>query len=184
MDWSWLCKVNKSPQIFIYTFYINKYHFCRCCRMSDRVAGIEIVLHIRRGFCNFVEDTRFRDGKIIMPRADRNTLAKLQIINDNLGSLESLLISICVNTPQKSLSKEFFEDIILRITPRNRLKPRRKRCRFSMCLMNFSTSILMAHHCQATTGCLPDCCVALNCTDRKRLGQSLRLFSTTLITPR
>lgn len=57
--------------------------------MSDRVAGIEIVLHIRRGFCNFVEDTRFRDGKIIMPRADRNTLAKLQIINDNLGSLES-----------------------------------------------------------------------------------------------
>ena len=81
------------------------------------MAGIEIVLHIRRGFCNFVEDTRFRDGKIIMPRADRNTLAKLQIINDNLGSLESLLISICVNTPQKSLSKEFFEDVILRHHP-------------------------------------------------------------------
>lgn len=181
-----MCKVNKFPQIFIYTFYINKYHFCRCCRMSDRVAGIEIVLHIRRGFCNFVEDTRFRDGKIIMPRADRNTLAKLQIINDNLGSLESEPIDFDL---RQHASKITLQRIlrgcnIASSPPRNRLKPRRKRCRFSMCLMNFSTSILMAHHCQATTGCLPDCCVALNCMDRKRLGQSSRLFSTTLITPR
>lgn len=29
----------------------------------------------------------------------------------------SLLISICANTPQKSLSKEFFEDVILRHHP-------------------------------------------------------------------
>lgn len=72
----------------------------------------ELRLRLKSGI--FVEATRFRDGKIIMPRADRKTLAKLQIINDNLVSLESRLISLCVSTPQKSLSKEFFEDAILR----------------------------------------------------------------------
>lgn len=72
----------------------------------------ELRLRLKSGI--FVEATRFRDGKIIMPRADRKTLAKLQIINDNLISLESRLISLCVSTPQKSLSKEFFEDAILR----------------------------------------------------------------------
>lgn len=65
----------------------------------------ELRLRLKSGI--FVEATRFRDGKIIMPRADRKTLAKLQIINDNLVSLESRLISLCVSTPQKSLSKEF-----------------------------------------------------------------------------
>lgn len=54
----------------------------------------ELRLRLKSGI--FVEATRFRDGKIIMPRADRKTLAKLQIINDNLVSLESRLISLCV----------------------------------------------------------------------------------------
>ena len=72
----------------------------------------ELRLRLRSGV--FIEPSRFRDGKFIMPRADRKTLAKLQIISDNLSSLESRLISLSVNTPTNQLSKEFFEDAIMR----------------------------------------------------------------------
>lgn len=66
----------------------------------------ELRLRLRSGV--FIEPSRFRDGKFIMPRADRKTLAKLQIISDNLSSLECRLISLSVNTPANQLNKEFF----------------------------------------------------------------------------
>ena len=72
----------------------------------------ELRLRLRSGV--FIEPSRFRDGKFIMPRADRKTLAKLQIISDNLSSLECRLISLSVNTPANQLNKEFFEDAIMR----------------------------------------------------------------------
>lgn len=72
----------------------------------------ELRLRLKSGI--FVEPSRFRDGKFIMPRADRKTLANLQTISDNLTSLETSLISLCVNTPANLLSKAFFEDAILR----------------------------------------------------------------------
>ena len=72
----------------------------------------DLRLRLKSGI--FVDPSRFRDGKFIMPRADRKTLANLQTISDNLVSLESRLVSLCVNTPQNLLSKEFFEDAIMR----------------------------------------------------------------------
>ena len=72
----------------------------------------DLRLRLKSGI--FVEPSRFRDGKFVMPRADRKTLANLQTISDNLVSLESRLVSLCVNTPQNLLSKEFFEDAIMR----------------------------------------------------------------------
>ena len=72
----------------------------------------ELRLRLRSGV--FIEPSRFRDGNFIMPRADRKTLAKLQIISDNLSSLECRLISLSVNTPANQLNKEFFEDAIMR----------------------------------------------------------------------
>ena len=59
----------------------------------------DLRLRLKSGI--FVDPSRFRDGKFIMPRADRKTLANLQTINDNLVSLESRLVSLCVNTPQR-----------------------------------------------------------------------------------
>lgn len=72
----------------------------------------ELRLRLKSGI--FIEPSRFRDGKFVMPRADRKTLAKLQIINDNLVSLESRLISLCVNTPQNGLTKDLIEEEIVR----------------------------------------------------------------------
>lgn len=72
----------------------------------------DLRLRLKSGI--FVDPSRFRDGKFVMPRADRKTLANLQTISDNLVSLESRLVSLCVNTPQNLLSKEFFEDAIMR----------------------------------------------------------------------
>ena len=72
----------------------------------------ELRLRLKSGI--FVEASRFRDGKFIMPRADRKTLSELQTISDSLGSLESRLISLCVNTPPNLLTKEFFEDAVMR----------------------------------------------------------------------
>ncbi len=72
----------------------------------------DLRLRLKSGI--FVDPSRFRDGKFIMPRADRKTLANLQTISDNLVSLESRLVSLCANTPQNLLSKEFFEDAIMR----------------------------------------------------------------------
>jgi len=72
----------------------------------------ELRLRLKSGI--FVDASRFRDGKFVMPRADRKALTKLQEINDKLVSLETLIINLCVNTPQNELSKEFFEDEIYR----------------------------------------------------------------------
>lgn len=72
----------------------------------------DLRLRLRSGI--FIEPSRMRDGKFVMPRADRKTLAKLQSISDNLSSLENRLVSLCVNTPANFLSKDFFEDAILR----------------------------------------------------------------------
>ncbi len=58
----------------------------------------DLRLRLKSGI--FVDPSRFRDGKFIMPRADRKTLANLQTISEN--------------TPQNLLSKEFFEDAIMR----------------------------------------------------------------------
>ena len=44
----------------------------------------ELRLRLRSGM--FIEPSRFREGKFIMPRADRKTLAKLQIFS-YLGKL-------------------------------------------------------------------------------------------------
>lgn len=72
----------------------------------------ELRLRLKSGI--FVDASRFRDGKFVMPRADRKALTKLQEINDKLVSLETLIINLCVNTPQNELSKEFFDDEIYR----------------------------------------------------------------------
>ena len=55
-------------------------------------------------------------GKRCGQNADRNfgVWTNLQTISDNLVSLESRLVYLCVNTPQNLLSKEFFEDAIMR----------------------------------------------------------------------
>ena len=72
----------------------------------------DLRLRLKSGI--FVDPSRFREGKFVMPRADRKMLTELQALSDRLVALESMLVNLCVNTPQNLLSKEVFEEAIFR----------------------------------------------------------------------
>lgn len=72
----------------------------------------DLRLRLKSGI--FTDPARFKNGKFIMPRADRKTLVSLQQLNDNLVALETSLVSLAVNTPKEKLTKDLFEDAILR----------------------------------------------------------------------
>ena len=96
----------------------------------------------------------------------------------------SLLISICVNTPQKSLSKESFEDVILRHHPPEPFEAAPQKMSFfdvfnEFLDKHFDGAPLSGHY-----RVLARLLRRFELYGRKRLGQSSRLFSTTLITPR
>lgn len=126
----------------------------------------DLRLRLKSGI--FVDPSRFRDGKFIMPRADRKTLANLQTISDNLVSLESRLVSLCVNTPQNLLSKEFFEDAIMRTITRNCLRLLLSAGISSIPSMSISILHRMVQSYRAIIACWLDCWRDMRNTNENR----------------
>lgn len=55
----------------------------------------------------YIAPSRFRDGRIIRPRADRAEAARLQKIEAELTAIEQHLLHIATTTPREGLSREY-----------------------------------------------------------------------------
>ena len=62
----------------------------------------------------YMNPKRFKDGAIIMPRANQKEAKMLNEIEKRLTALEQLIVSACIDNPQEELSQEFFRDMIER----------------------------------------------------------------------
>lgn len=60
----------------------------------------------------YMNPKRFKDGAIIMPRANQKEAKVLNEIEKRLIALEQLIVSACIDNSQESLSQEFFRDLI------------------------------------------------------------------------
>lgn len=60
----------------------------------------------------FITSTRFRDGEIIKPRANRKEAEELTRIENTLVELERFLISLCQKHESNTLTKEFINSAI------------------------------------------------------------------------
>lgn len=60
----------------------------------------------------YMNPKRFKDGAIIMPRANQKEAKVLNEIEKRLTALEQLIVSACIDNPQEELSQEFFRDMI------------------------------------------------------------------------
>lgn len=56
----------------------------------------------------FIKPSRFRDGEIIMPRANRKEADELSQLENNLINLERYILTLCREENPANLSKEFF----------------------------------------------------------------------------
>lgn len=54
----------------------------------------------------FIDPTRFKDGAIIKPRANRKEAAELQKLESDLTALEQYLLDYCTAAPREQLTKE------------------------------------------------------------------------------
>lgn len=55
----------------------------------------------------YMNPKRFKDGAIIMPRANQKEAKVLNEIEKRLTALEQLIVSACIDNPQEDLSQEF-----------------------------------------------------------------------------
>lgn len=60
----------------------------------------------------YMNPKRFKDGAIIMPRANQKEAKALNEIEKRLTTLEQLIVSACIDNPPESLSQDFFRDLI------------------------------------------------------------------------
>lgn len=60
----------------------------------------------------YMNPKRFKDGAIIMPRANQKEAKVLNEIEKRLIALEQLIVSACIDNSQESLSQEFFRNLI------------------------------------------------------------------------
>lgn len=60
----------------------------------------------------FIKPSRFRDGEIIMPRANRKEADELSQLENNLINLERYILTLCREENPANLSKEFFIEAI------------------------------------------------------------------------
>lgn len=72
----------------------------------------ECIIRLKSGL--FVSATRFRNGEIIKPRANRKEAEELTQIENDLISLERLIINLCQHEEPENLNKDFFLQAIAR----------------------------------------------------------------------
>lgn len=87
---------------------------------TDQAGKSEILLRLsidrnnkyrlKSGF--FIKSSRFRDGEIIMPRANRKEADELSQLENNLINLERYILTLCREVNPANLSKEFFIEAI------------------------------------------------------------------------
>ncbi len=60
----------------------------------------------------FIPSSRFRDGQIIKPRANRKEAEELTALENELISIERLIIDLCQKNDRGTLTKEFFTNAV------------------------------------------------------------------------
>lgn len=60
----------------------------------------------------YMNPKRFKDGVIVMPRANQKEAQELNEIDNRLTALEQRIVTACINTPQEELTQDFFREMI------------------------------------------------------------------------
>ncbi|MBD5358853.1 MAG: recombinase [Bacteroides sp.] len=80
-------------------------------------------VRVRSGI--FLEAARFKDGKIVKPKANQKLASELREVENAIYNLEQFIFTLCETTPAEKLTKEFFEKEIYRFhNPRKERKPK------------------------------------------------------------
>ena len=80
-------------------------------------------VRVRSGI--FLEAARFKDGKIVKPKANQKLASELREVENAIYNLEQFIFTLCETTPTEKLTKEFFEKEIYRFhNPRKERKPK------------------------------------------------------------
>jgi len=80
-------------------------------------------VRVRSGI--FLEASRFKDGKIVKPKANQKLASELRELENAIYNLEQFIYSLCETTPAGEMTREFFEKEIYRYhNPKKERKPR------------------------------------------------------------
>lgn len=86
------------------------------CNRTTRV-------RVRSGI--FLEAARFKDGKIVKPKANQKLASELRELENSIYNLEQFIFTLCETTPAEKMTKEFFEKEIYRFhNPKKERKPK------------------------------------------------------------